>query len=104
MLQGDSAKGITGNVIGSGEVQEIVIGMKDYNYYPNTINVKAGNSVKLSLDDSVYGCFRDFTINDLGVRKYLETSNDFVEFTPTQPGTYTFSCSMGMGVGKLIVS
>ncbi len=50
MLQGDSSKGITGNVIGSGEIQEVTIGMKDYNYYPSTINVKAGTKVKLSLD------------------------------------------------------
>ena len=89
---------------GSGEVQEVVLGMKNFNYHPNTVTIKAGVPTRLSLDDSVYGCFRDFTIRELGIRKYLRTPNDYIEFTPTKPGTYTFACSMGMGVGKLVVA
>ena len=88
----------------SGDFQEVVIGMRNYNYFPNTVSVKAGIPVKLRLDDSVYGCFRDFTIRDLGVRKYLRTPSDYIEFTPAKPGTYTFACSMGMGFGKLVVT
>ena len=88
---------------GSGEVREFTLGMKNYNYYPDSITVKAGQPVKISLDKTAQGCFRDFTIRDLGVRKYLQKTSDFVEFTPTKKGTYTFACSMGMGYGKLIV-
>jgi len=86
-----------------GEVQKVVLSMKNYNYYPNTITVKAGNPVSISVDKSVYGCFRSFTIRDFGISKYLRTPEDTVEFTPTKPGTYTFACSMGMGTGTLIV-
>jgi plastocyanin domain-containing protein len=105
LTQGKSDAGITGNVVSAsgGAVQEVVIGMKNYNYYPNTVTVKAGQPVKLSLDESVYGCFRDFTIRELNVRKYLRTPQDSVTFTPTEKGTYTFACSMGMGTGKLVV-
>ncbi len=88
---------------GSGEIQEVVIGMKNYNYYPNTVKVKVNQPVSISLDSSVYGCFRDFTIREFGVREYLRTPQDTVEFTPTKKGTYTFACSMGMGTGKIIV-
>ena len=96
---------ISGNVVAeTGEIQEVVIGMRNYNYYPDTINVKAGIPTRVSLDDSVYGCFRDFTIRDFGIREYLQTPEDYVEFTPMNPGTYTFACSMGMGVGKLVVT
>lgn len=87
----------------SGDFQKVTIGMKNYNYYPNIINVEAGKTVRLSLDSSVSGCFRDFTIRELGIRKYLRTPSDYVEFTPTKPGTYRFACSMGMGTGTLIV-
>lgn len=90
-------------VVVTEDIQEVVIGMKDYNYYPNTVEVELGKTVRISLDSSVGGCFRDFTIRDFGVRKYLKTPSDYVEFTPTKPGTYTFACSMGMGTGKLIV-
>lgn len=86
----------------SGEVQKIVIGMKNYNYYPNTVKVKAGQPIKLSLDQSVSGCFRDFTIRQLGIRKYLPNTSDTLEFVIETPGTYVFACSMGMGTGKII--
>lgn len=92
-----------GNGIGNGEVQDVVIGMKDYNYYPNTIKVKQGQPVRISLDESVYGCFRSFTIRDFGVNKYLRTPEEYVEFTPNKKGTFRFACSMGMGTGTLIV-
>jgi len=97
---------VTGNVVANnvnGEMQNVVIGMKDFNYYPNTIKVKANKPVSISLDKSVYGCFRSFTIRDFGISKYLKTPNDNVVFTPTKKGTFRFACSMGMGTGTLIV-
>ncbi|MEK6910566.1 MAG: cupredoxin domain-containing protein [Nanoarchaeota archaeon] len=84
------------------DVQNVVIGIKNANYYPNTINVKAEVPVRISLDSSVTGCYRGFNIKQLGVSKLLKTPNDYVEFTPTK-GTYRFTCSMGMGTGTLIV-
>lgn len=86
-----------------GDVQKVVIGMKNNNYFPNTITVKAGQPVSISLDSSVVGCYRGFVIRDFGINKYLRTPQDTVEFTPTVPGTYRFQCTMGMGRGTLIV-
>lgn len=92
----------TGTVI-SADAQKVILGAKNGNYYPNTITVQAGKPVLLSLDSTVKGCLRDFTMRSFGVRKYLKTPQDTVEFTPSQKGTYTFACSMGMGTGKLVV-
>ncbi len=86
------------------EMQKVVIGVKNYNYYPNTISIKSGQPVSLSLDSSVSGCLRDFTIRSIGVSKFLKTPQDTVEFTIAKPGTHTFACSMGMGTGTLIVT
>ncbi|HLD18623.1 MAG TPA: cupredoxin domain-containing protein [Candidatus Nanoarchaeia archaeon] len=99
--EGNAAKINNGG--GSGDVQKVVIGFKNFNYYPNTITVKAGKPVSISLDPSVTGCYRGFTIRDFGISKYLQTPQDTIMFTPTVPGTYRFSCSMGMGTGTLIV-
>lgn len=85
------------------DVQKITLGMKNYNYYPNTITVKEGRPVELTLDDSIYGCLRSFTVKDLGVSKYSRSSGDVITFTPTKKGTFRFSCSMGMGYGTIIV-
>tara|TARA_Y100000034_G_C6844307_1_gene382291 strand:+ start:856 stop:1236 length:381 start_codon:yes stop_codon:yes gene_type:complete len=104
MLQGSEGGGVNGNAVKvNGDVQEVVIGMKNYNYDPKIVEVEVGKPVRIRLDKSVFGCFRDFTIRDLGVRKYLQSPNDYVEFIPENPGSYTFACSMGMGVGRLIV-
>ena len=105
LMMAGSGNSITGNAVagGSGETQEVVIGMKNYNYNPGKVTVNVNQPVRISLDSTVQGCFRDFTIRDLGIQKYLQTPNDYVEFTPTKKGTYTFACSMGMGYGKLVV-
>jgi len=102
---GNSESGVSGAVVAAGGngVQEIVLGMKNYNYYPNSITVESGQPIKISADDSVSGCFRDLVVRGTDVRKYLRTPQDSVEFTIDTPGTYTFACSMGMGSGKLVV-
>ena len=96
----------TGKVIqddSNEDFQKVVLSIKDYNYYPNTVTVKADKPVRIYLDSSVTGCLRSFTIRDLGIAKNLPTPNDYIEFTATQPGRYKFACSMGMGTGTLIV-
>ncbi|MEK6945436.1 MAG: cupredoxin domain-containing protein [Nanoarchaeota archaeon] len=87
-----------------GQIQNVVLSMKDYNYYPNTVTVKANEPVRISLDNSVVGCYRTFTIPSLNVRKSLQSTSDYVEFTPTKAGTYKFQCGMGMGYGTLVVN
>ncbi|MBI2632517.1 cupredoxin domain-containing protein [Candidatus Pacearchaeota archaeon] len=98
----DGKNGETVAVI-EGDAQKITLGTKNLNYYPNTIKVTEGKPVELTLDESVTGCLRSFTIKDLGVSKYARTPNEKIVFTPTKKGTFTFACSMGMGFGKLIV-
>ena len=100
------ATNATGNVVAdnsAGQVQKVTLSSKNLNYYPNTITVKSDEPVRIYLDESVTGCLRSFTIRDFGVAKYLRTPNDYIEFTPTKQGTYSFACSMGMGTGTLIV-
>jgi plastocyanin domain-containing protein len=91
------------NTLQKGEVQEITLSMKNGNYYPQTIKVNVNQPVRIYLDNSVGGCYRDFTIRSLGIQKYLKSSNDYIEFTPTEKGTFGFACSMNMGRGTLIV-
>ena len=94
---------ITGNVINNLEAQKVILSEKDLNYYPSEVKVKANQPVSISLDDKVKGCLRAITIRDLGLSKYLKTTSETLDFTPTEKGTFAFSCSMGMGYGKLVV-
>ena len=98
---------VAGNAIqestNSDKIQKVTLSIKNYNYYPQTVKVKANEAVRIYLDLSVSGCYRSFTIRELGISKYLATPSDYVEFTPTKKGTFRFACSMGMGTGTLIV-
>ena len=94
---------ITGNAVYDGTTQKVVLSMKNANYYPNTIRVKEGIPVSVTLDSSVQGCGRSLNIKDLGVREYSQDASQTIKFTPTKKGTFTFACSMGMFYGKIIV-
>ncbi len=74
------------------------------NYYPETITVQQGKKVQLVADmDRLQGCFSSLRIPDLDVSAQFTENNNIVEFTPTEKGTFGFSCAMGMGNGELIV-
>ncbi len=87
----------------SGDVQKVTLSVKDLNYYPSKITVESGKPVELTLDSSVTGCFRAFTVRELGVVKYSKKPSEKIIFTPTEKGIFRFACSMGMGYGTLEV-
>ena len=87
----------------NGDLQKVTLSEKNSNYFPQKITVKAGLPVELTLDSSVTGCFRSFTVRDLGVAKYARTPAEKITFVPNKKGTFPFSCSMGMGTGTLEV-
>lgn len=84
------------------EIQKITLSMKG-NYYPNTIKVKAGVPVEITLDSTVRGCYRSFNIQGLGVSKHSSNPSDTIQFVPNQKGTFEFACGMRMGRGTIIV-
>jgi len=95
--------GSSGKAIAENEgLQKISLGLKNRNYYPNTLTVKAGVPVELTLDNSIVGCYRSFNIKSLGISEYSNNPNQKITFTIPEKGTYAFACSMGMGYGKIV--
>lgn len=86
-----------------GGVQNFDIDVQPGGYNPNTIQVKAGSPVRLNLrTNGNYACTSVFRIPSLGINKTLQpTGTDMVEFTPQNPGTIIWTCSMGMFRGKI---
>ena len=84
--------------------QEVPI-VVDGGYAPAVITVQSGRPVRLLFDRKDKGsCTEEVVVPDFGVRRFLPTGSvTAVEFTPTRPGTFDFSCGMGMVRGKLIV-
>lgn len=74
-------------------------------YSPDVISVPVGKPMKLNFtrkDEST--CLEEVVISDFKVRKLLPMNEKTtIEITPEKPGTYNFSCGMGMFHGKIIV-
>lgn len=89
----------------SGGVQEVTIKAEAIRYNPSSVTVKKGVPVKLTLEAaSDAGCTRSFVFPEFNIRKTLPKNGKIiVEFTPTESGTFPFSCSMAMARGTLIV-
>ena len=93
------AAGSTGS--GRQEVTVVVQG----GYEPAAIRVVAGRPVKLVFDRRENSsCSEEIVIPEFGVRRFLPAGEKTtVEITPDDPGTYEFTCGMGMLRGRLIV-
>jgi plastocyanin domain-containing protein len=93
-----------GSTVGAADAQIVNLTMANYNYSPSVITVKANQPVRIVADLSkVQGCYRAFNIPGLRIQKVFASNDNALEFTPTTPGTYPFSCAMGMGRGTLVV-
>ncbi len=89
----------------NGEVQRVDLTVKDYNYYPQVINLKYNVPTEIIVDASkVKGCFQSIVIPDFNVRKYVRPGDNAIKFVPDKKGTFSYSCSMGMGYGKIVVN
>ena len=70
----------------------------DYGSYP-PVTVRAGVPVKWNLhaDSSrLNGCNGELVIPDLNLHVALEPGDNWIEFTPEEPGVMAYSCWMGM--------
>jgi plastocyanin domain-containing protein len=73
-------------------------------YTPATIRVPAGRPVRLVFDrQETSSCSEEVVFPDFGVRKFLPANRKTpLEITPPAPGTYDFTCGMGMLHGRVI--
>lgn len=69
------------------------------------IVAEAGRPIQVRLDTSVQGCLRSVVFPLQGKRysAYLRTPEDTLVLPALPAGTYPFSCTMGMGHGRLLV-
>jgi len=87
-------------------VQEVTLTLdpQTLDYAPNPIRVKAGIPVRITVDlNSVRGCTASVRMPAFGIQKRAIPGDNVIEFTPEKPGTFPFSCSMGMAQGTIIV-
>lgn len=74
--------------------------------YPN-ITVQAGIPVKWVIDapaGSINGCNYKMILKEYGIEYTFQEGENVIEFTPTEPGTYGYTCWMGMIRGNIFVT
>lgn len=74
--------------------------------YP-TITVQAGTPVEWVINapaGSINGCNYKMLLQEYGVVHTFQEGENVIEFTPTEPGTYQYSCWMGMIRGLIHVT
>ncbi|MCC6363926.1 MAG: cupredoxin domain-containing protein [Bryobacterales bacterium] len=88
----------------AGGVQEIVVTVHG-GYSPSIIQVSKGKPVRLIFDrQEISSCSEEVVLGSFGIRKFLPAfEKTAVEFTPSQSGSFEFTCGMSMLRGKIVV-
>ena len=99
-----SKKKIAKAALTSAGVQEALIVVKG-GYTPDLLVVQAGKPVRLKFNRQESAACSEMLILPAFNKsaKLPEGETVPIEFVPTEPGEYEFSCQMGMFRGKLIV-
>jgi len=74
--------------------------------YP-AIEVRSGTPVRWIInaeESSINGCNNRFLIPEYSIEYSFHIGENLIEFTPTEPGTYTYSCWMNMIHGTITVT
>ena len=88
-----------------GGVQAVRV-IVDGGHQPADIRVSAGSPVRLLFDRrETSSCSEEVVIPDFGMKRYLPAHRTTaVEFTPTTPGAFEFTCGMSMLRGRITVT
>jgi sulfite exporter TauE/SafE/copper chaperone CopZ len=94
----------TNTAVASDGVQTITTVLSSGQYEP--ITVQKGLPVKWIIKaqaGTLNGCNNKIVIPKYNVEKKLETGDNIIEFTPSETGTFAYSCWMGMIRSKITV-
>lgn len=85
-------------------VQEVTTKLQSGSYAP--IIVEKGTKVRWTIEaeqGSINGCNNKIIAREYGIEQKLSLGENVIEFTPTEVGTYAYSCWMGMIRSKIYV-
>ena len=103
--QGKMPAKVEGHATLENGVQVLSIAIQGGTYVPNTFAVKAGVPVEVVFAGRAKGCLAKPTFKALGRQVDLTaTDTGSVVLGPLAPGTYKFTCSMGMNGGTITAS
>ena len=96
----------TGTVEMSGGKQVVTVAIKDGSFSPNRFVAKAGTptTVVFKVDGKpAKGCLSNPTFKSLNKSVNVTTGEKSIDLGSLTPGTYEFTCAMGMNMGQIVV-
>ncbi len=103
---GQSAAAADGTVATADGKQAISVSIKDGSYTPNRFVAKAGmpTGVVFRVDGKpAMGCLSNPTFKSLNKTINVTSGEKSLDLGTLAPGTYEFTCAMGMNAGKIVV-
>ena len=100
----ESAPAVSDTALAADGVQVITSTLSP-GVYPN-ITVEAGTPVRWIIDapeGSINGCNYKMLVQEYGITHTFEEGENVIEFTPTEAGTVSYSCWMGMIRGNITI-
>ncbi len=84
--------------------QEVTVTVEG-GYSPSAVRVKSGVRLRLVFDRKEKSpCSDEVVISEFGIRRFLKPfEKTVIELTPAKPGSYEFTCGMGMLRGQIEV-
>jgi plastocyanin domain-containing protein len=101
--KGGKAAPVAGSATVENGVQVIKISLKDGQYVPNQFTVQSSMPVKVSFEGTATDCLGHPTFRSLNKTADLTTAPATLDLGTLKPGTYKFSCAMGMNSGTISV-
>jgi len=91
-------------VVDGVQVIRMRLGVDPFYKPSDTYTIKAGMPVRMEIEGIGTGCRGELVVPKARARVALTQRLNVLEFTPTKPGDYVFSCAMGMfpGIMKAI--
>ncbi len=105
LLDGRSAvpTTVSSNVTLEGDVQVLRTTQVATGYEPASAAVYVDREVRWVIDSQALSCATSIHAPDLGISQLLDLGENVLTFTPTQVGTITYTCAMGMYGGTIEV-
>ena len=101
-LAGRSSSVALATATGAARLEATVIVQGGYS--PAVIRARAGQPLRITFDRrETSGCSEEIVFPDFGLKRFLPANSSTpIEITPPAPGTYEFTCGMGMLHGRVI--
>jgi hypothetical protein len=84
-------------------IQVVRVGVEGGYYVPNEFTVQAGLPVTVVFSGAAKGCLAEPEFPDLGVKTDFSSGSATLDLGVLAPGSYPFTCSMGVNEGHITV-